>query len=444
MSSDVAIRTTNLGKCFQIYGKPLDRMWQFLWSGRKQLYREFWALQGVAFEVRKGETVGIIGRNGSGKSTLLQLICGTLTPTTGEVQINGRIAALLELGAGFNHEFTGRENVYMNAAIMGLAREQIDAKFNDIVAFADIGDFIDQPVKSYSSGMYVRLAFAIVAHLDADILVIDEALAVGDAFFTQKCMRFLRKFRERGTILFVSHDSASVINLCHRAIWLENGAVRQIGAAKDVCGSYLKAFFEAQQGPSATPANNDQNANVQREADVLRDQRLGFINHSPLRNDIELFPFAPDGAIFGKGGAEIIHVGLTDEEGVPLSWIVGGEPVHLVVKARAQMDILRPIIGFFVKDKLGQTLFGDNSHLTYQRNPLAAAAGEYIEARFHFQMPVLPVGEYSITVAVAEGTQAEHVHHHWIHDALFFRSHTSSVCTGLVGIPMLDISMKLS
>ena len=205
----------------------------------KKYFSEFWALKDVSFEIRKGETVGIIGRNGSGKSTLLQLICGTLTPTNGSIQTNGRIAALLELGSGFNLEFTGRENVYLNAAVLGLSKSEIDERFDDIAAFADIGQFIKQPVKTYSSGMYVRLAFAVIAHVNADILVVDEALSVGDAVFTQKCMRFIRRYQENGTLIFVSHDTASVQNLCKSGIWLQNGMVEKIGTAKSVSEAYL-------------------------------------------------------------------------------------------------------------------------------------------------------------------------------------------------------------
>ncbi len=197
-TADTAIKVSNLSKCYQIYEAPSDRLKQFVVPrlqrliGRlpKQYFREFWALKDVSFEVKKGETVGIIGRNGSGKSTLLQLICGTLSPSAGNLEVNGRVAALLELGSGFNVEFTGRENIYMNASILGLSQKEIDDRFDEIVAFADIGQFIEQPVKTYSSGMMVRLAFAVIAHVEADILVVDEALAVGDAFFTQKCMRF--------------------------------------------------------------------------------------------------------------------------------------------------------------------------------------------------------------------------------------------------------------
>ena len=251
-SDDFAIRVQGLSKYYQIYEAPKDRLKQMLvlrlqrmiGKQQKQYFREFKALNNVSFEIKKGETVGIIGRNGSGKSTLLQMICGTLFPTSGSVQTNGRIAALLELGSGFNPEFTGRENVYMNAAVLGLSKEEVDTRFDDIVTFADIGDFIEQPVKTYSSGMMVRLAFAVIAHVDADILVVDEALAVGDAFFTQKCMRFLRGFMKSGTVLFVSHDMGRVQQLCTKAILIKNGKLAKKGSTNDVIKTYLQGKNE--------------------------------------------------------------------------------------------------------------------------------------------------------------------------------------------------------
>lgn len=200
-SDNVAICIDGVSKYFEIYEKPAHRLLQMIFRGHRQYYRPFWALHDISFEVKRGECVGIIGRNGAGKSTLLQIITGTLTPSAGKVHIKGRVAALLELGSGFNPEFTGRENVYLNASILGLTNKEIDARYDDIVAFADIGEFIDQPIKSYSSGMVVRLAFAVVAHVDADVLIVDEALSVGDAFFTQKCMRFLRRFMKDNTVL---------------------------------------------------------------------------------------------------------------------------------------------------------------------------------------------------------------------------------------------------
>ena len=239
IEGEFAVRLDSVAKCYQIYERPQDRLKQSIMprlqslvgKERTRYYREFWALKGVDLHVRKGETVGIVGRNGSGKSTLLQILCGTLNPSAGSVEVNGRVCALLELGSGFNPEFTGRENVYMNGAVLGLTREQIDERFDDIVAFADIGEFIEQPVRTYSSGMYVRLAFAVIAHADADVLVIDEALSVGDVFFGQKCMRFLREFMKHGTVIFVSHDTSAVLNLCDRVVWMQEGVVVEEGEA---------------------------------------------------------------------------------------------------------------------------------------------------------------------------------------------------------------------
>lgn len=241
MSSDIAIRVQNLGKCYHIYDQPQDRLKQALWCGRKQFYREFWALNDVAFEVKKGQSVGIIGRNGSGKSTLLQLLCQTLTPTKGEIEVNGRVAALLELGAGFNPEFTGRENVYMNGAIIGLNQQEITERFDDIAAFADIGEFIDQPVKTYSSGMFVRLAFAVQACVDPDILIVDEALSVGDIFFQQKCAKRMAELREKGvTLVFVSHDMSLVRDLCESVVYLKQGRMMFYGDSVTAIEKYFR------------------------------------------------------------------------------------------------------------------------------------------------------------------------------------------------------------
>lgn len=448
MCSDVLIKVENLSKCFQIYDQPRDRLKQFilprvrstLGLSSAQYFREFWALNDVSFEVKRGETVGIVGRNGSGKSTLLQMICGTLNPTTGSIQTKGRIAALLELGSGFNPEFTGRENVYMNGAVLGLTQEQINQRFSAIVEFADIGDFIEQPVKNYSSGMMVRLAFAVIAHVDADILVIDEALAVGDTFFTQKCMRFLRKFMKTGTVLFVSHDTASIRNLCNKAIWLEKGKVLEQGTPKDVCEGYLEAFYEAQQGKSTTTRLKLKKQSVPLE--ILKDQRQDYINASNLRNDLELFEFDPDAPSFGQGLAQIADVQFLDSSDSPLAWIVGGEEVVLKVKIVSHSQLDSPIVGFHVKDKLGQALFGDNTYLSYSDDPLQADDGDTLVASFSFLMPRLAAGDYSVTVAVANGTQHSHVQHHWIHDALSFRSESTSVAAGLIGIPMSKIEFN--
>lgn len=450
-SNEIAIRVQNIGKCYQIYENPSDRLKQFVLPrlqrliGRepKQYFREFWSLKGVSFEITKGETIGIVGRNGSGKSTLLQIICGTLSPTRGEVQINGRVAALLELGSGFNPDFTGRENVYMNALVLGLSKEEVDKCFNEIIAFADIGEFIEQPVKTYSSGMMVRLAFAVIAHVNADILIVDEALSVGDAFFTQKCMRFLRNFMKNGTVLFVSHDTAAVVNLCNTAVLLNKGQVVEIGAPKDITEHYLATLYESTQNIDGTSKNTtDSEQHQLNNYSEYTDMREGLINSSNLRNDIEVFNFNPDEADFGTGNAKITSVRLLDKNNTPLSWIVGGEDVILRIQCFAKIKIQKPIIGFQFKDRLGQVIFSDNTYLSHINVPTSVNAGSDIVAQFHFRLPVLPSGDYTISPAIAEGTQDNHVQHHWLHDALLIRVHASSACFGLVGLSMKKISLE--
>lgn len=443
-----SICVNNISKFFEIYEKPSDRLLQTLWRGKKQFYRPFWALREISFTVQKGECIGIIGRNGSGKSTLLQIITGTLSPSCGSVDIKGRVAALLELGSGFNPEFTGRENVYLNAAILGLSHREIDAKYQDILDFAEIGEFIDQPIKSYSSGMVVRLAFAVVAHVDADVLIVDEALSVGDAFFTQKCMRFLRNFIKEKTLLFVSHDVAAVNSLCTRAILLEGGRIKCIDDPKHVTEIYLEDIYETSQGKSE--GTRPQNSALQKgslllhpDVEDFRDMRQDFINASNLRNDIQIFSFNEAGAAFGKNGATIEQVLLTDDQNVPLSWIVGGEVVHLRIFCRAHQDIFSPIIGFHLKDRLGQMLFGDNTFLVNKNNPLSVKSEQLFSAHFCFRMPVLAAGNYSFAVAVAEGTQSEHVQHQWRHDAVIVQSVATSASAGIMGIPMHTIELCL-
>lgn len=458
-SSDLAVRVAGVGKCYHIYDTPRDRLKQFVlprlrrFAGfaQRQYHRDFWALRDVSFELKRGEAMGIIGRNGSGKSTLLQILCGTLTPTTGAVETSGRVAALLELGAGFNPEFTGRENVYMNAALLGLTREQVEERFDAIAAFADIGDFLEQPVKMYSSGMFVRLAFAVIAHVDADILVVDEALAVGDALFTQKCMRFIRKFREQGSLLYVSHDSGSVMNLCDRAIWLQSGQVKQHGAAKEVCEQYLDDLFSSMEALAPKPeptTDRPPAARIERLRQpglVWRDQRAAILNGSNLRNDLQVFRFKEDErAEFGGHDASITGVRLLDANGDPLSWVVGGEKVAIRIEAQSRIALNSPIIGFMLRDRLGQNIFGDNSYLAWKAQPLRVDPGETFAAEFEFYMPWLAAGDYVFQVALAEGTQQDHRQLHWIHDALVIRAHHEAVATGIVGIPMIDIRLGLT
>lgn len=257
MCSDVSVSVSGISKCYQVYATPHDRLKQFLlprlaratFRQPRRYFKEFWALRNISFDVRRGETLGIIGRNGSGKSTLLQIICGTLSPTGGQVETTGRVGALLELGAGFNPEFTGRDNVYLNASILGLSQSEIDGAFDAIVSFADIGEYIDQPVKTYSSGMTVRLAFAVQANLSPDILIVDEALAVGDAKFQAKCFDHLARLKEQGTsILLVTHSSEQIVTHCSRAILIESGEILLSGEPRDVVNRYQDLLFGKSSG----------------------------------------------------------------------------------------------------------------------------------------------------------------------------------------------------
>ncbi len=452
-SNDIAIRVQGLSKCYGIYANPRDRLKQFILprlqrligQAPKQYFREFWALKDVSFEIKKGETVGIIGRNGSGKSTLLQMICGTLSPTSGSIQTNGRIAALLELGSGFNTEFTGRENVYMNASVLGLSNEEIDARFDDIAAFADIGQFIEQPVKIYSSGMFVRLAFAVIAHVDADILVIDEALAVGDAVFTQKCMRYIRDFQKRGTLLFVSHDIGSVQNLCKTGIWLGHGSTQMIGASKEVAEAYLQYTLQETYGNNAklsTLKKGTTTEEVNNEA-TLHDNTVV----APLI-DYEAKLTVQDNITDAKGwqtgAADLLSIQLARLDGLTEEAFSGGEQVRVTIRAKANQELAHPIIGFIVRDRLGQELFGENTLPFTDLNPVPVKAGQEFFAEFVFQLPMLPNGQYAVMASVADGNLYDHIQHHFLHDVLILTVTSSKIRWGLVGITFEQVILKIA
>jgi lipopolysaccharide transport system ATP-binding protein len=442
-----AIQVKELSKYYRLYEKPQDRLKESIYSALNRLVgrepvtycREFEALSNVSFEVNRGETIAIIGSNGSGKSTLLQMICGTLSPTIGTIEVNGRVAALLELGSGFNPEFTGRENVYMNATIFGMAAKEVDEKFAEIVEFADIGEFLEQPVKTYSTGMMLRLAFAVVAHVNADILVIDEALSVGDAVFTQKCMRFIKSFQQKGTLLFVSHDMSAVQNLCQNAIWLEKGAIKMMGASRDVTNAYLQSTLQTFYG-------DEHQLESIAPGDTLFDASdAGNVSNPPLL-DYDVTMAVRDNMSGSKGwktgGAEVLNAELSNLENVSDRLFRGGEKVRMTIKAIAHQPLESPILGFIVKDRLGQDLFGENTLSFASVKPAPVSAGQAFKAEFDFVLPMLPNGEYVVMASVADGTLYDNIQHHYLHDALVITVSCSKVRWGLTGILFDRVSME--
>lgn len=456
--ADVVIEAKNLGKAYRIYANPKDRLKQAIWGKSKQYFKEFWALRGADFSLTRGQSLGIIGRNGSGKSTLLQMICGTLTPTEGSVVTNGRIAALLELGTGFNPEFTGIENIYLNSLLLGLSKSKTEELLDDILSFADIGDFVYQPIKTYSSGMVVRLAFAVIANSGSDILVVDEALSVGDVFFTQKCMRFIKRFREENTLLFVSHDSASITSLCDSAILLNAGQIIKMGTPKEVTEEYTSHVYRVQDEATRKlkleqPENpNKTTSNKPKDTNEWIDYRSRYINSTAGANLLFIAKFDEtilDSEGFGNGDAEIKNVILLQAStGRPLRVGMGGEGVVLRIEGIANKTIERPIIGFVLKDAKGQVLLGDNTANQLEQltglkiQPIQA--GCKFQADFEYTMPLLPKGKYSITAGVANGTQLEHTQLQWLTDALIFESSCTSIAAGLAGLAMHDIRLIIN
>ncbi|WP_027357056.1 ABC transporter ATP-binding protein [Desulfofundulus thermocisternus] len=399
MSSDnVAIRVNNLSKCYYIYDRPQDRLKQsiipriqrLLGMEPKNYFREFWALRNVSFEVKKGETVGIIGRNGSGKSTLLQIICGTLTPTSGTVETNGRIAALLELGSGFNPEFTGRENVYLNGAVLGLSKEEIDARFDDIVSFADIGDFIDQPVKTYSSGMYVRLAFAVQACIDPDILIVDEALAVGDEKFQRKCFDRIEHLRSNGaSILLVTHSTTVIERFCQRAVLLHNGNLHGVGPSNIIVDQY-HALLYADEKAYLQILNRERRVAVEPNTE----------SHHPAN---QVGAKASEDNKFedeGKLRAQIVSYSITDLSGCHREIFQPGETVLVNMTINCFEAIGEIQAGISIKTVEGVPCFG-TSTLYFGNNCKGVKPGEIVLVRFRLSLSLCE-GVYFVSLAIAE------------------------------------------
>jgi lipopolysaccharide transport system ATP-binding protein len=433
--SEIAIRVRDLGKCYQIYDMPRDRLKQFvvprLWRAMRPLrrllpsgaaaapvfYREFWALRDVSFDLAKGETVGIIGRNGSGKSTLLQLICGTLSPTTGSVEASGRIAALLELGAGFNPEFTGRENVLMNAAILGLGRQEIDARFDDIAAFADIGPFIEQPVKTYSSGMYLRLAFAVNIMSSPEIMVVDEALAVGDMAFQAKCMTALTRMQDAGaTVLFVSHDIGALKSLCSRGICLERGSVLEIGPAGMVAEHYNRRVREEMNAVLAPPAPGavESATGASDPTSALTSDDSGFRVSPEFESRIAQFRY-------GDGGARVTFAELLDENCQPIDEAGFDQSVTIRVCLEAWVDSAKISINYYILDEKKNFILGSDVLLAGGGYIRTARGGRYV-VTYRTRLP-LHEGSHSLHLEVTEtiGDEVSARFLDVIDDAIIFR-----------------------
>ena len=405
----VALRVEKVSKQYRIYERPGDRLKESLSRGLLRRHKEFWALRDVEFEIEAGTTVGIIGPNGCGKSTLLQIISGTLAPTHGDVWHEGRIAALLELGAGFDPEFTGVENVYMNAGLLGLSRRETDALFPAIERFAEIGPFLYQPVKTYSSGMYVRLAFAIAASVEPDILIIDEALAVGDAVFQHRCLRRINELHERGaTVLFVSHDAAAVRALCSRAIMLRAGCLIADGKPVDVLNLYQKIIMEREQ---AYDAETGAASSAVKTED---DGTLATLSYAYRHGD---------------GSAEILGAELTDPAQARVEIVESGEPLTLRVVVRFNQAVDDPVIGFLFRNSHGIHAYGTNTK-EQQIEFGAVPAGEVIEVSFAFDC-WLGVDQYTISLAVhsREGQAYD-----WLDAALFLRVTSLTLTEGVANL----------
>lgn len=425
MSYEPVLAVKGLAKCFHVYDDPKDRLLQMLCRGRRTFYREFWALHPLSFEVYQGETVGIVGRNGSGKSTLLQLICGTLNPTQGYATVEGRIAALLELGAGFNPDFTGRDNVYLNGAILGLTREAIEARFDSIAEFSEIGDFMDQPVRSYSSGMALRLAFSVAIHVEPDILVVDEALSVGDERFQRKCFSKIESIREQGaTILFVSHAASQVIQLCDRALLLDQGELIDMGSPKAVISHYQQLLYAPpdQRGSIRTQLLSRKGGPQGGEiAEALSPSAHevtpdGERQHPFL--DPHLIPTSTVALV--SRGAEILNPQIMTLDGRPVNHLLAGERYQYAYTVRFSSLCLGVRFGMMIKLVSGTELGGGTTSRETQDLLAEAPAGALVEVKFDFHCCLNP-GTYFMNAGVLGDVEGEEVFLHRLLDALMFR-----------------------
>jgi lipopolysaccharide transport system ATP-binding protein len=421
MSDGLVIKVQNLTKTYRLYDSHADRVKETFHPFRKKYYRTFNALTDISFDVKKGETLGIIGRNGSGKSTLLQIICGTLQPTSGSVEVEGRVSALLELGAGFNPEFTGRQNLYINGAILGLKHEEIELRFDDIATFADIGDFIDQPVKTYSSGMYVRLAFAIAISVDPDILVVDEALAVGDIYYQHKCMHRMKELMQKGTtIVFVSHDMGSVKSLCEEVILLDNGLISKKGETEEVVNKYYYQMIQDEPEENRTILPEEQtNTESTDKPETAAENIIFKKNEEFLRRTEDMRS--------GNGKVKIQNVELLNSAGNTITVCRLNERITVRGHIEFFVDCHKPNIGFIVRDRNGIDIIGTNLFAEGTCLP-GKKAGDLLVVDFKFRN-ILQDGTYSVTYAVGNSDDCGRYNittYDWVDNALVFQTESEA------------------
>ena len=398
--SNYAITVTDVNKMYKLYDKPSDRFKEALGLSRKKKYKEHYALHNVSFNVKKGETVGIIGTNGSGKSTILKIITGVLNQTSGNVEVNGRISALLELGAGFNGEYTGLENVYLNGTMIGFSREEIDAKLQDILDFADIGDFINQPVKTYSSGMFVRLAFAVAINIEPEILIVDEALSVGDVFFQSKCFHKFEEFKKMGkTIVFVSHDLGSISKYCDRVVLLNKGVKMDEGNPKEMIDIYKKLLVNQY--------DEDEKADDKKNT-------VEKINKAATDNWKDNLSLNPNIVEYGNGAATIIDYAIVDEKGQITSSIDKGSNCKIQIKVQFNERIVEPIVAFTIKDLKGTEITGTNS-MFEKAELLEVQPGDIKTVTFEQEMNVQG-GEYLLSFGCTGFRDGDFTVYHRLYD----------------------------
>lgn len=412
--AEVAISVDNVSKMYKLYDNPMDRLKESLGLSRKKRYKEHYALHNVSFHVNRGETVGIIGTNGSGKSTVLKIITGVLSPTEGQVHVDGRISALLELGAGFNNEYSGLENVYLNGTMIGFSREEIDARLQDILDFADIGDFIHQPVKTYSSGMFVRLAFAVAINIEPEILIVDEALSVGDVFFQAKCYHKFEEFKKMGkTILFVSHDLGSISQYCDRVILLNKGSKMAEGTPKEMIDLYKKVLVNQASGKE--DSEEDKEAPVPEKTE----NRAGDFRKENVKEPAgewkSYMLISPDIQDYGNGSAKIIDFGIFDEDGQVTNTVYKMKKFTIRMKVRFMETVENPIFAFSLKDIKGNELTGTNTVIEKVETG-TVNKGETVEIAFR-QVMRLQGGQYLLQLGCTGFVGEEFLVYHRLYDS---------------------------